>query len=343
MSGHAAETCDRLGYANLKSKGVKTDEKASSYSALKKIAYCLAMSEDRSRLAISSNREVQILSFPEMQLLQKLPICHVGSMLFLKNSDSLLTVSTTGDIFLWNGAETKQLGKWPTQFWREGPLFYCGSDCVALAYNDGVCLFDLHAGRFEEIYACPGREHWIAGCQDGKLRIPTIAYRKRWQNFGYAVVDLQGNVHSQCFSDRKLNGRRFSRPVLLDGGTIALLSSASPRCLFSGGNSLYTIDLGGHVAEYKTVPKTYSCCPCDAAAAFGRSLAFAHSALSHNGVTLYDAADGSFVGQISEAELRQGSDVNPPSCLLFLSEEKLLVGTWEGLFSYRMVPISQEF
>lgn len=311
--------------------------------ALKQSAYCLAMSEDRSCLAISSNRWVQILSFPEMQLLQKLPIRHVCSMVFLENGHTLLAASTTGDLFLWDAARMKHLGKWPTQFWREGPLFYCGTDCVALAHDDGVCLFNLYSGQFEEVYACPGREHWIAGCQDGKLYILTIAYKKKWQNFGYAVVDLQGNVHSQSFSDRKLNGLRFSRPVLLDGGTIALLSSASPQCLVSGGNSLYMIDLSGHVTEFKAAPKAYSCCPCDAVAAFGRYLGFTHSVPPHNGVTLYDVADGSFIGQISDAELRHGDDVTPPSCLLFLSEEELLVGTWERLFLYRMVPISQEF
>ncbi len=303
--------------------------------ALKQSAYALAMSEDRSCLAIGSDRWVQILSFPEMQPLQKLPIRHVGSMVFLENGRTLLATSTTGDLFLWDAAGMKCLGKWPTQFWREGPLFCCGPDCVALAYDDGVCLFDLRSGRFKEVYACPGREPWIAGCQDGKLYILTVAYKKRRQNFGYVVVDLQGNVHSRSFSDRKLNGLHFSRPVLLDGGTIALLSSAGSQCLVPGGSSLYTIDPSGHVTESKTVPKTYSCCPCDAAAAFGHYLGFTHSAPPHNGVTLYDAADGSFVGQISDAELRQGSDANLPSCLLFLSEEELLVGTWKGLFSYR--------
>lgn len=309
---------------------------------LKQSAYCLAMSEDRSRFAISSDQWVQILSFPEIQLLQKLPIRHICSMLFLKNSHTLLATSTTGDLFLWDAAGMKRLGKWPTQFWREGSLFCCAPDCVALAYDDGVCLFHLHSGRFEEVYACPGRQPWIAGCQDGKLHILTVAYRKRRQSFGYAVVDLQGNVRSQSYSDRKLNGLRFSRPVLLDGGTIALLSSASPQRLVPGGSALYTIDSSGHATEFRAVPKAYSCCPCDAAATLGRYLGFTHST-PHNGVTLYDITDGSFVGQISDTALRCGDDITPPSCLLFLSEEEFLVGTWEGVFSYRIVPTTEEF
>ena len=303
---------------------------------LKQSAYCLAMSEDRSHFAIGSGREVQILSFPEMQPLQNLPIRDIGSMLFLKNSHTLLAASTTGDLFLWDAAGMKCLGKWPAQFWREGPLFCCAPDCVALAYDDGVCLLHLHSGRFEEVYACPGREPWIAGCQNGNLYILTAAYRKRRQNFGYAVVDLQGNVRSQSFSDRKLNGLRYSRPVLLDGGAIALLSSAGSQCLVPGGSALYTIDPSGHVTEFRAVPKAYSCCPCDAAATFGRYLGFTHST-PHNGVTLYDVTDGSFVGQISDTALRCGDDRTPPSCLLFLSEEEFWIGTWEGLFSYRMV------
>lgn len=84
------------------------------------------------------------------------------------------------------------------------------------------------------------------------------------------------------------------------------------------------------------MPEGYSCCDCDTVEVSGRYIALCHKI--SGGVTIYNQADLSLVGQISDLELRQGSEGNPPADLLFISNEELFVGTWERLFLYRMIP-----
>lgn len=310
-------------------------EKILMTAMLKHSAFCLAISTDRKYLAVGAERWVRILSFPEMKLLQKLPIRHASSMVFLKDHNSLFVVSTTGEMFLWRTAGMERLGRWPVSLWSENPLFCCGSDYVALAHDGGVCVLHLPSMQCRDVYSCPDSEPRIAGCRDGKLHIITIPYKKRRGGIVYAVVDVQGNVHSQIPADRKLNGRHLSRPALLDDGRIALFQGSNRWC---SNSALCTIDLHGHVIESHTVPEGYSCCDCDTVAASGRYIAFCHEI--SGGVTIYNQTDLSLVGQISDLELRQGSEVNPPANLLFVSDEELLVGTWERLFLYRIMPVS---
>lgn len=262
-------------------------------------------------------------------------------MVFLENCHTLVAASTIGELFLWETAGMKHLRKWPTQFWREGPLFCCGPDCVAAAHDGGVCLLSLQTARFREVYTCPGAQAWIAGYQAGKLHILTVPFGRKWERFGYTVVDTQGNLCSRSTLNRALNSHSFSQPVLLKDGSLALLSSTRGSLL--NRTALYTIDPCGCVTEFRTVPKTYRrgpCCPLDGAASYGRYLGFIHGV--PHGVTMYDWSDGSLVGEISDSALRQDEEIIPPSCILFLSEETLLVGTWDQLLVYRIVPEQEQ-
>lgn len=127
---------------------------------LKHSAFCLAISTDRKYLAVSAERCVRILSFPEMKLLQKLPIRHAGSMVFLEDHNSLFVVSTTGEMFLWSTAGMERLGRWPVSLWCENPLFCCGSDCVALAHDGGVCVLHLRSMQCRDVYSCRPQAGW---------------------------------------------------------------------------------------------------------------------------------------------------------------------------------------
>lgn len=181
----------------------------------------------------------------------------------------------------------ERLGRWPVSLWCENPLFCCGSDCVALAHDGGVCV----------------------------------------------LICDRCNAETSIPADRKLDGKYISRPALLDDGRIALFQGFNRWC---SRCSLCTTDLNGHVIESHTVPEGYSCCDCDTVEVSGRYIALCHKI--SGGVTIYNQADLSLVGQISDLELRQGSEGNPPADLLFISNEELFVGTWERLFLYRMIP-----
>lgn len=297
-------------------------------------AFSLAVSSDYKCLAVGAGSKVQILSLPEATVLHTLPICNASSMVFLDNCESLLVVTTTGGIFLWKSEKLHRLGQWPASLWRESPIFGCGQNYVALAHDEGVCLFDLQSRQFKDVYLCPGRSAEIAAYKNGKLHMITYAFTKDWQKIQRVAIDLQGNTYDIVEADCKLDVSNISRPVLLENNTIAFFA-VFRRHIFTPDKSICTIDCNGHVVKSQSVPANYPITGCAAISVSKRYIAYAHMVSPH-GVTMYAQDDLSLMGQITSGELWQEKNISPPSSLLFLSDAQLLIGTWDALFLYQI-------
>lgn len=302
----------------------------------------LAISSDKKYLAIASEQSVRILSLPDFILLKDIHVAHTSSLTFTNyGSISLLITTTSGRIFLYNKAIVEDLGTWPKSFWRENPLFCCGDNHVVLAYDEGICLFDIQTRQFKNIYSCTNKELRIAACQNGRLYLITYNCGRKLQKVERLVIDVYGHTYERVFTDRKINTTDISHPMLLTRNRIGIFITQGQSTAFQGAGVFCVIDSLGHIIESKVVPKGYFICGCSIGASSSRYIALPHETSPH-AVTLYDQENQFYVNLISEAELRRDGGINPPASVLFLSDEELLVGTWRRLYLYQIFSAQEE-
>lgn len=289
----------------------------------------LAISPNKRYIAASSERCVRILSVPSLKILWKLPISHTVSMVFSDDSKMLIATTTTGEIYRWSADGSEMLGKWPKELWYEGPIFYCNDGCIALACRNSISVFNIHTKEFRSILNCALKTPLIAGILGDKIAIIIIDDSSVRQEIVTQWISTKGDILSTCRASEKVVLRQYSLPILLSNGTIALLSAPSWFGKF-GTISIFGPD--GHMEKYDIIPKEYDVSGCRVASS-EKYIAVAHEVCPHR-VTIYVYNPCTYMSCIEEGILCGSLDINPPSDVLFLSENELLVGTWERLMLF---------
>lgn len=296
---------------------------------IRSAAYRIAVSPDGSRLAISSERKVTILSLPDLKKENAIPVRHTSSMIFLEDNYSMLVLDTTGGFYLWNGEELENLGRRPVPRWVEGPLFYAGRNSAFWAGGGAVWKYDVEKRQMTKVFSTE-REPFLCRVDDGIIRLVTLAYNQTLQHMEIFQIDHEGAVLSSCRT-KELQTAVFGMPCWDENDRIAISTAASTAK--GAASFVYVIDgKNGEVlsqtetqAEWET--GDFYC---------GNGLLAKCNQVLKKKIRFFEAQSMNVLCDLQVERIEESGEVNPPTMVAFLPDGRILAGSWRRLFVFRL-------
>lgn len=338
----------------------------------KKPTWGLSLSPDGKTLIAIGAKKLHLYSLPKFDLINSINVIHVYSIQWVDHQ-TFYTITQTGHVAFWDGTELKSVGRWQRNLVSECPTFACGKDTFAISYNDGVSAFHADTGKTEVLYKDEDDTFvQIAGVKNGLIygllqkrepHSPNLLLNKTEKLLeegkelrALALLLLEAkkpkkkyrpetraftlNPITREMRTAQLNADVLSlglHPLLLPDGRIVVstevLSSKRPY-----DSALIAINPNdGSTETGERMPKNVF----GFADFIGSSLSptryIAHVFNNSKNLLLFRLSDLSYAGKIDDCDLSERSECNCIATTLFLSDEQLVVGTWNEMLLFRIV------
>lgn len=293
----------------------------------------IAISPDKSRVAISSERKITILDTVHFQRIVTIPISHATSMIFLSDSAKMLILNTTGILYFWDGDTVEKLGKWAVPRWAETPLFYSGGSYAFWTLDGVVWRYNINLRTMDKIYSS-SKDLVICKCSDGQVRL--IGYRRGIprQALDLTTIDYDGNVISSVQTDRSVYTHCMGIPCWTNSNTVVFSALAKSQGIFHASltSYLYLINTVNGEVKLQRYGHNYE----DSGDCYHGTgmVAEVYPVLSKD-VVLYTADKLEYQFRIGKDFFDASDKINPPTQAHFL-DSRVLVGSWKYFYVFRI-------
>ncbi len=296
-------------------------------------AFCIAVSPDASRAAVSSERSVGIYTLPELKWECSFRLSNAGTMVFLSDNRSLLLLNTTGVLYLWDGAALACLGDWQVPEWHENPLHYIGNDTVLWAAVGGVWRYHVPSRTMTRLYETD-RNVQLGPVVDGVIR---FAECKRsyigLHPIDFVTMTTEGEVLSRVTTRDKLP-ECFYQGCWTDDGSFIYGARLVPENLTGVRleGCIFRIDTATGEVQVRKSVDLYSM---DTGFSYQRGLVIQESHALHRDILFRDPQTLETVGRIEYEAMLGKLELNPLEKVVFLDDDTFLLGSWCRLFRLR--------
>lgn len=310
--------------------------------AINKPSIVFALSPQKDKLAAASARKIFLYSLPDLNLLKVIPLHHVHRILWLDN-DIFYAVTVSGYVSVFSPEREKmeRVGQWSKSYWSELDIFFCGKDKFVSSYFcHGICAFDLANHSSRSIYHDKKYVFKIAGVKDELFygimtKQVTLPFQRSFQKAFAFIGDSSGKTFKTTPVSQKMKGS-FAPIRLLDNGNIACTYAKRVPGSCVKRPYLFLVDpVTGNISELGQIPSkddeisTFAISP-------EQYYAFAFAFFEGNALICRK-------GNLSDCVLIDTHDRctekedNGITTVAFLSDEHILVGTWNETLLFRII------
>lgn len=293
-------------------------------------AFRIAVSQDKRKVAISSERDIAVYSLPNFDKIDTIPVKNASSMVFLWDNCSMIILNTTGGLFLWQEGVLTSRGQWPAPQWVENPLVYSGNRYVFWTSQGVVWRYEIFLKEMTEIYTSTN-ELDICSCEDGVLKIIGYRYCPSEQHIEITKIDYDGRIIDAKQTSSSMDIFYINRSCWTPNDIIVFSSISSPCVddLVEQSSFIYMIDATSGNILTRNKRNNFL----EAGNVFcGVNMVGAIFSVFARSVEFYDTRTGECVGSVGQRELKSLGQYNWPWSVYFLSDTHVLLGSPRFLY-----------